>query len=51
MAGQLGVHPALQDGLDQLGQEPALTGQREPVLVDPGHQLIEQLVGEQFLTQ
>jgi hypothetical protein len=49
--GQLGLHPPLQDGLDHLWQEAALTGQRHATLVRGRHQPIEHLLIEQLPPQ
>lgn len=42
MAGQLGLQTPLQHRLHQLGQQPTLTGQRQPITIYFGHQVVQQ---------
>ncbi|MFD0486762.1 hypothetical protein ACFQ0O_38410 [Saccharopolyspora spinosporotrichia] len=42
MIGHLGLQTPLEHGFDQLGQKPALPGQRQPAPVDGVHHPIEQ---------
>ena len=51
VTGQLGLHPPLEDGLDHLRQEPALTSQRQSTLIGGGHQLVQHVVAEQLTPQ
>jgi hypothetical protein len=51
MVGQLSGQAALEDGLDQLGQEPARAGQLDPAELGAVDQLIQPGVVGQLLTQ
>jgi len=44
--GQLRTHTPLEDGLDHLGQEPALPGQSHAPLTSTSEELVDELVGE-----
>jgi len=50
VVGQLGGQATLQHRLDQRRQEPTLTGQLQPLLVDPGQQHIQPRPVDQLLS-
>jgi hypothetical protein len=51
VVGQLNVQAAFEDGLDQLGQDPALPGQLYPARLGAADQLVEPGVIGQLLAQ